>query len=68
MLRVKYADIEVRLDCDPEPGLADNGDLELDLTDLLQLAGQAARGAESALVLCIEPDRSKGFSSQFMLE
>ena len=26
-LRVKYADIEVRLDYDPEPGLADNGDL-----------------------------------------
>lgn len=53
-LRVKYADIEVGLDYDPEPGLADNGDLELDLTDLLRLAGQAARGAESALVLCID--------------
>ncbi len=27
-LKVKYQDIEVGLDFDPEPGLADNGDLE----------------------------------------
>ena len=30
-LKLKYADIEVGFDFDPEPGLADNGDLEHDL-------------------------------------
>src|SRR5919109_1572556 len=30
-LKVKYNDIEVGFDFDPEPGLADNGDLEHDL-------------------------------------
>ena len=35
-LKVKYADIEVGLDFDPEPGLADNGDLEHDLQALLE--------------------------------
>ena len=34
-LKVKYNDIEVGLDFDPEPGLADNGDLEQDLPVLL---------------------------------
>ena len=29
-LKMKYEDIEVGLDLDPEPGLADNGDLEQD--------------------------------------
>lgn len=41
-LKVKYADIEVGLDLDPEPGLADNGDLESDLTTLLAQVGQAS--------------------------
>src|SRR6202051_1113024 len=40
-LKVSYADIEVGLDYDPEPGLADNGDLEGDLTTLLQQVGMA---------------------------
>ena len=53
-LKIKYADIEVRLDFEPEPGLADNGDLELDLPDLLWLVGEAARGANSALVVFID--------------
>ena len=35
-LKVTYADIEVGLDYAPEPGLADNADLEGDLTTLLQ--------------------------------
>ena len=53
-LKIKYADIEVGLDFEPEPGLADNGDLELDLPDLLWLVGEAARGANSALVVFID--------------
>jgi Cdc6-like AAA superfamily ATPase len=34
-LKVSYKDIEVGIDYEPEPGLADNGDLDVDLTALL---------------------------------
>lgn len=53
-LKIKYEDIEVGMDFDPEPGLADNGDLEHDLQDLLETAGEAARAASTALVLFID--------------
>jgi hypothetical protein len=53
-LKVKYEDIEVGFDFDPEPGLADNGDLEHDLQALLEAAGQAAQRAGTALVLFID--------------
>src|SRR4030067_920521 len=36
-LKIKYQDIEVGVDFDPEPGLADNGDLEQDLHALLEV-------------------------------
>ncbi|MPZ20685.1 MAG: AAA family ATPase [Luteitalea sp.] len=50
-LKVKYADIEVGLDFEPEPGLADNGDLEHDLQALLEAAGIAVHGADTALAI-----------------
>jgi hypothetical protein len=53
-LKVKYSDIEVGLDFDPEPGLADNGDLEVDLAALLEEVGLAARNAGTAVVLFID--------------
>jgi predicted transcriptional regulator len=53
-LKLKYADIEVGIDFDPEPGLADNGDLEQDLQALLETIGQAAKAAETVLVLFID--------------
>lgn len=53
-LKLKYADIEVGLDFDPEPGLADNGDLEHDLQALLETAGAAAKKAGTALVIFID--------------
>jgi hypothetical protein len=53
-LKVKYEDIEVGLDFDPEPGLADNGDLEHDLQDLLEAAGVTAQAAGTALVLFVD--------------
>jgi hypothetical protein len=53
-LKLKYSDIEVGLDFDPEPGLADNGDLEVDLTALLEEVGFAARNARTAVVLFID--------------
>ena len=53
-LKMKYEDIEVGLDFAPEPGLADNGDLEQDLTELLMAAGTAAREAGTALSLFVD--------------
>lgn len=53
-LKVKYDDIEVGLDVEPEPGLADNGDLEHDLQALLEVVGAAAQKAKTALVLFID--------------
>jgi hypothetical protein len=53
-LKLKYADIEVGIDFDPEPGLADNGDLEHDLQALLEAAGRAAQAAETALVMFVD--------------
>ena len=53
-LKAKYNDIEVGLDLGPEPGLADNGDLEQDLTELLLAAGMAAREAETVLSLFVD--------------
>jgi hypothetical protein len=51
---VRYDDIEVGLDLEPEPGLADNGDLEHDLQALLGVVGEAAQEAKTALVLFID--------------
>lgn len=53
-LKVKYEDIEVGIDLDPEPGLADNGDLEHDLQVLLESAGRAAQAGGTALLLFID--------------
>ncbi len=53
-LKLKYNDIEVGLDFDPEPGLADNGDLEHDLQDLFETAGLAAKSAGTALALFVD--------------
>jgi hypothetical protein len=53
-LKVKYQDIEVGLDFDPEPGLADNGDLEHDLQALLEVTGEAARKGGTALAMFVD--------------
>ena len=53
-LKVTFHDIEVGLDLEPEPGLADNGDLEHDLQALLEVVGEAARRAGTALILFID--------------
>jgi hypothetical protein len=53
-LKVKYADIEVGIDLEPEPGLADNGDLEHDLQALLEAAGRAAQAGDTALALFVD--------------
>ena len=53
-LKVKYGDIEVGLDFDPEPGLADNGDLETDLSELFEAVGQAAKADAACLALFVD--------------
>lgn len=53
-LKMKYEDIQVGLDLEPEPGLADAGDLEHDLQSLLEAAGKAAKAADTALVIFID--------------
>ncbi len=53
-LKVEYRDITVGLDFEPEPGLADNGDLELDLQSLLEAVGEAAQSAGTALIIFID--------------
>jgi hypothetical protein len=53
-LKVKYGDIEVGYDFEPEPGLADNGDLDHDLLALLEAAGAAAQEAGTVLAIFVD--------------
>ena len=53
-LKFKFEDIEVGFDLEPEPGLADNGDLEHDLQALLETVGESAKQAGNALVMFID--------------
>jgi hypothetical protein len=53
-LKFKYQDIEVGFDFEPEPGLADNGDLEHDLQALLEVTGAAAKKAGTALAMFVD--------------
>jgi hypothetical protein len=53
-LKVKFHDIEVGIDYEPEKGLADNGQLEGDLMALLTEAGKAAKAANTVLVMFID--------------
>ena len=53
-LKVTYRDIEVGLDVSPEPGLADNGNLESDLQELFEAIGAAARADETCVAFCFD--------------
>ena len=53
-LKVRYQDIEVGLDFDPEPGLADNGDLETDLQGLLEVVGEAAKADGTCVAIFVD--------------
>lgn len=52
--RAKYGDFELSLSIDPEVGMADSGDLEADLADLLEVVGQAAKKKETVIVLVVD--------------
>ncbi len=53
-LKLTYNDIEVGFDYEPEPGLADNGDLEGDLSALLEQVGLAAKAAGTVAAMFID--------------
>jgi hypothetical protein len=53
-IKLTYGDAELALDIDPEPGIADTGDLDIDLADLLAAIGQAAAARDSQLVIILD--------------
>jgi len=53
-LKVKYNDIELSTEFGTEKGIADSGDLELDLSDLLSEIGHAGAERGTAVVLAID--------------
>ncbi len=53
-LKVTYADLEIEFDTETEPGLADSGNLDADLADLLTAVGEAARERDTVAVLAID--------------
>ena len=54
VVKVKYSDVEVSLDGETEAGVADSGDLEADLADLLVSVGEAAQARGAAVALIID--------------
>lgn len=53
-MKLKYQDIEFGIDLGNEPGGADSGDLESDLTDLFIQLGLAAKEKNTAFVLFVD--------------
>lgn len=53
-LKLTYSDIEVGFDYEPEAGLADNGELEGDLSMLLEQVGLAAKAEGTILAIFID--------------
>jgi hypothetical protein len=53
-MKLVFHDIEVGIDYAPEAGLADNGDLEGDLTMLLEQVGKTAKAADTLVALFID--------------
>ena len=53
-LTVKYHDLEIYLDIDPEIGTADSGDLEADLPYLFEAIAEAALERKTAIAIIID--------------
>ena len=53
-LKVTYGDVAFGIDLEPESGLADSGDLDTDLGELLVAVGEAAKDRGTALVLFVD--------------
>ncbi len=52
--KVTMNDVTVGLDIDPEKGVADSGDLEIDLPNLFSAIGEAAEDRKSAVAIFID--------------
>ena len=52
--RLKYEDVELNVDFEALAGLADSGDLDTDLTDLLRSVGETAAEQRTAVILFID--------------
>ena len=53
-VKLKYQDLEIGIDIDPEPGIADSGDLESDLSALFIALGEAAADRRTAVALIVD--------------
>ena len=53
-LKVKYGDVELGIGAPVEPGVADSGDLELDLVALFETVGSAASESDTALFVIVD--------------
>lgn len=53
-LKASYGDVELALDLEPIAGLADSGDLETDLADLVETVGETAQEHDTAIVLFVD--------------
>jgi AAA+ ATPase superfamily predicted ATPase len=52
--KLKYEDVELNVDFEALTGLADSGDLDTDLTDLLRTVGETAEERGTAAILFID--------------
>lgn len=53
-MKIKYADVELAIDMEKQHGIADSGDLEHDLMELLTTIGEALKERKTALILFID--------------
>lgn len=53
-IKVKYGEVEIGLDIDPERGVGDSGDIESDLPDLLVAVAEAAAARRIGVTLLID--------------
>jgi hypothetical protein len=53
-LKLKYHDVELIYDVAPTPGEADSGDLEVDLSALMERVGEAARAGNTAVAIFLD--------------
>ena len=53
-LKLTLGEVEFGLDIEPERGAADSGDIEQDLPNLFEAAGEAARERETAIAVLID--------------
>ena len=53
-LKVKVGELEIGLDIEPETGAADSGDIEIDLPNVFEALGEAAKEKSSAVAILID--------------